>query len=405
MNGRYGGPQSKELGSDSGSNPLFDGSADRASGADSESSSRAPCRAPADSPQQRGRMSRVLGILALVLVLGVGLLGGALYISVERLTSNIARVPNVFSALDGTDRPSPLSNRVSFLVMGTDSRRAAVQRSDDVLMLARVDVDLDPAETGASVVSIPRDIWVNVPDRGPNKIAAAYGYGGPSLLVRTVEQLTKARIDHFAIIDFAGFQDMVNAVGGIELGSNHLDGPTALAYISSGSNAPAGYIDRLTRQQNALRALLDKAVSSGLLADPIKLFRLLEALSHAISVDETLSNGKLQELGLQMRGCTLRGFSSCSARQGASGRRPGSPWSTWTSRAPSSSGIRCAPVPSVSTRGTIPGTGSSSLLGRAVPCGDRRVRSQRPHREKVLPAGSYAGQGIALRMTGSWPVA
>ena len=242
-----------------------------------------------------------------MLVLGVGLLGAALYISVERLTSNIARVPNVFSALDGTDRPSSLGNRVSFLVMGTDSRQASVQRSDDVLMLARVDVDIDSADTGASVVSIPRDSWVNVPDRGVNKISAAYGFGGPSLLVRTVEQLTKARINHFAIIDFAGFQDMVNAVGGIDLGSNHLDGPSALAYIGYGSNAPAGYIDRLTRQQNALRALLDKAASSGLLTDPIKLFRLLEALSHAISVDETLGNGKLQELGLQMRGLHTSG--------------------------------------------------------------------------------------------------
>ena len=100
---------------------------------------------------------------------------------------------------------------------------------------------------------------------------------------------------------------MVNAVGGIDLGNNHLDGRGALDYVSFGSNAPAGYADRLGRQQNALRALLDKAASSGLLADPIQLFRLLDALSHAISVDETLSDGSLQELGLQMRGLRTSG--------------------------------------------------------------------------------------------------
>ena len=240
-----------------------------------------------------------------MLFLLVGLLGAALYISVQRLSSNIERVPNVFSALDRTDRPSPRADRVSFLIMGTDSRQATVQRSDDVLMLTRVDVNLDPANTSASVVSIPRDSWVDVPQRGPNKITAAYGFGGPSLLVQTVEQLTDVRIDHFAIIDFAGFQDMVDAVGGITVGPNYFDGPSALAYVSYGSNAPAGYVDRLTRQQKALSALLDKATSGGLLTDPIKLFSLLDALSHAVSVDETLRDEDLQALALQMRGLRM----------------------------------------------------------------------------------------------------
>jgi LCP family protein required for cell wall assembly len=224
--------------------------------------------------------------------------------------------------------------------MGTDSRQATVQRSDDVLMLTRVDVNLDPANTSASVISIPRDSWVNVPERGANKITAAYGFGGPSLLVQTVEKLTNVRLDHFAIIDFAGFQDMVDAVGGIDItvatpsisdgiqfirGANHLDGRGALAYVSQGPNNPAGYVDRLARQQNALRALLDTAASTGLLADPIKLFRLLDALSHAVSVDETLTNGNLQELGLQMRGLRTSRVQFLVAPVKALGREGGQP--------------------------------------------------------------------------------
>ena len=118
--------------------------------------------------------------------------------------------------------------------MGTDSRQAG-QRDDPVLTLARVDVDLNPSATRASVVSIPRDAWVDIPDRGPGKISSAYGLGGPTLLVQTVEQLTHNRIDHFAIIDYAGFQHMVDAVGGIDVQGGHLDGPAALSYVSQGT--------------------------------------------------------------------------------------------------------------------------------------------------------------------------
>jgi LCP family protein required for cell wall assembly len=315
MDGRLGDPPVTRGGPDRDYNPLFDSSPDRSHFPAAEPTPSPP--APEPPKRRLGRAPRLLAVAALVLVVVVGLAGAVFYITVQRLTSNIARVPNVFSALDQAERPSPIGNRVSFLIVGTDSRQAAVQRSDDVLMLARVDVNLDPDNTSASVVSIPRDSWVNVPDRGPNKIAAAYGFGGPSLLVRTTEQLTNVRIDHFAIIDFAGFQNMVDAVGGIDVkvatptssdgvgfiqGPNHLDGRAALAYVGQGSGLPSGYGDRISRQQNALRALLDKAADSGLLADPIQLIRLLDALSHALSVDETLSNGNLQDLGLQMRG-------------------------------------------------------------------------------------------------------
>jgi anionic cell wall polymer biosynthesis LytR-Cps2A-Psr (LCP) family protein len=136
-------------------------------------------------------------------------------------------------------------------------------------------------------------------------------------LVLTVEKLTNVRIDHFVIIDFAGFQSMVDAVGGIDVtlntatssdgiqfvgGVNHLDGRSALAYVSNGPAGPAGYADRLTRQQTALRALLEKVASAGLLTEPVQLFRLLDALSAALRVDETLNNAAMQQLALQMRG-------------------------------------------------------------------------------------------------------
>jgi LCP family protein required for cell wall assembly len=274
--------------------------------------------------------------MVVVALLLIGATAGALFAVTESLGNNVARVPDVFRDLDSTARPAD-SPALTFLLVGSDTRAdtpttgdAAAPGADagsersDVLMLARV----DPARTGASVVSIPRDSWVDIPGRGQNKINAAYAFGGPSLLVRTVEQLTGIRVDHFAVIDFAGFQAMVDAVGGIDVrvaeatqndgvqfrqGLNHLGGAAALAYVRQRHGLPRGDIDRAQRQQNVLRALLDKAASGGMLADPVQLYQLLDAVSRSVSVDDTLSNGGIRELGLEMRGLRPSGLTFVGA--------------------------------------------------------------------------------------------
>jgi anionic cell wall polymer biosynthesis LytR-Cps2A-Psr (LCP) family protein len=91
-------------------------------------------------------------------------------------------------------------------------------------------------------------------------------------------------------------------VGGVDVQGGHLDGPAALAYVSQGTADTAEYRERLSRQQTAIRALVDKTTAGGLLGDPLKLFRLLDSLSKAVSVDETLTSGGMDALGLQMRG-------------------------------------------------------------------------------------------------------
>lgn len=297
MDGRQYGPTTRPAAvRESDYNALFDSSADR-----TPPPFEIP-EAPAPEPSDQRRVPRALLAFALGSVLIILLACAAVFLTVQQLTGNIPRVPNVFSGLDNAERPTPVADRVSFLVMGTDSRQAAGQHGDAVLTLARVDVDLDPSATRASVVSIPRDAWVTIPDNGQGKISAAYGMGGPTLLVRTVEQLTHVRIDHFAVIDFAGFRQMVDAVGGIDVQGTHLGGSEALAYVSQGTASPAEYRDRLSRQQTAIRALLDRTAADGLLGDPLKLFRLLDALSKAVSVDETLTSAGMDGLALQMRG-------------------------------------------------------------------------------------------------------
>jgi LCP family protein required for cell wall assembly len=171
----------------------------------------------------------------------------------------------------------------------------------------------------AYVVSFPRDSWVQIPGYGPQKINAAFSFGGPPLLIETVESLTGARIDHFGAIDFNGFKDMTDALGGVEVnieksvydparkvhweaGRQKLDGEKALLFVRQRYNLANGDFDRIKRQQAFLRALAKKAAEGGTVSNPLKLDRFLSALTRSISVDDSVSAGDLRGLALSMRG-------------------------------------------------------------------------------------------------------
>lgn len=278
---------------------------------------------PDEQGEPRSRWARVrrqvtwllVGVLVLVLALS-----GAVFGITQNLASQVNRVPGVFAPLNATARPAPGAGQ-TFLLVGTDSRSPdpttggeatasdftpGAQRSD-VIMLATI----APDGSHASLASIPRDSWVDIPGRGKNKINAAYSFGGPSLLISTVEQLTRVRVDHFAVIDFAGFQQMTDAAGGIDVnvgtattefgqnlaaGPQRLNGAQALAYVRQRHFLPAGDFDRVRRQQNALRALASSAINSGTLTNPVKAYGLADALTRWVSVDDTMTNNDLRSL-------------------------------------------------------------------------------------------------------------
>lgn len=286
-----------------------------------------PAEASPGAPAWR-RGLRVVRVLAVVTgLLLVAVVAAGLLVS-ELLGGNVERIPGVFAGLDEAVRP-PAGAELTFLLVGTDTRSAEPttgsgaeepafvpgrQRSD-VIMVVRVDSE----RTGATVVSIPRDSYVDIPGNGRNKINAAYSIGGPGLLVQAVERLTSVRIDHFAVIDFAGFKDVIDSVGGIDVavaqatsnvgvdfhqGVNHLDGTQALAYVRQRHGLPEGDLDRNQRHQAVLRAVLGKVTAGLALADPSALYELLDALSRSVGVDDTLSNGGLRGLAFDLR--TLR---------------------------------------------------------------------------------------------------
>ena len=298
---------------------------------------------PAPAPRSR-RLHRFLLVTSAVLLLVAALTAGGLYWLSERLGNNVQRVPDVFNGIEDANRPTA-TEALTFLLVGTDSRSPDPTTGEDatgpqfvpggqradVMMLVRLSAD----RSHAAVVSIPRDSWVPVPGRGMAKINAAFSWGGPTLAVQTVEALTKVRIDHFAVIDFAGFQAMTDSVGGIDVnvakttssrgvtftaGPNHLNGDQALVYVRQRYELPRGDLDRVQRQQNAMRALVKKAFADGALGDIGRTYGLVDSISQWVSVDDTLSNQGLRELAFSLRDLRPGGLSYLTAPVSGLGR-------------------------------------------------------------------------------------
>ncbi len=255
------------------------------------------------------RRRRVL-LVGLVVVVVLALAGaGAAWAYGRSLNGGVKRT-DVFSGMP-TDRPvQKVTGAMNILVVGSDSRNpdhTSGSRTDTIMML-----HVDAAHQHAYVISIPRDSWVHVPPSpdGQNgdtmsKINAAYAWGGMPLVVQTVESFTGVRVDHAVAIDFAGFQQVVDALGGVEMtvdqtirsihppyrvftkGQQKFDGAQALDYVRQREQFPDGDFTRERHQQEFLKALLDKAASSGTLSNPVKLNNFLQAVTKAITVDKT----------------------------------------------------------------------------------------------------------------------
>ena len=279
--------------------------------------------------RRAGRRAVVVALAALgglVLVVVVGLGAGALW-----LDSRVERFGDPFTAIPEASRPTraapatPASSEpLNVLVLGSDSRisagdpsqwEAGAQRTDAIML-----VHLDGDRQHASVMSIPRDSWVDVPGHGEAKINASYSYGGPALLVQTVEDLTGVRVDHVAVADFESFTELTDALGGVEItvgqdvydsgglgglvvgeGTHVLDGRQALAYARQRYGLPGGDFDRVKRQQNWARAILAKAVSQGTLTDPARAGRFVTTVAGSVAVDDGLGLDDLVRLATSLK--------------------------------------------------------------------------------------------------------
>ncbi|WP_207921306.1 LCP family protein [Micromonospora sp. KC721] len=227
-------------------------------------------------------------------------------------------------APDARQPRTDLDEGLNYLLVGTDRRTDSShpdQRSDTILI-----VHLPPGMRQAYLISVPRDLLVTIPSGngypgGQDKINAAYehgggGRGGTRLLSTTLTRLTGIRFDGAALVDFTGFKQVIDLLGGIRMcvdtqvssihtgtvfqpGCQQMNGAQALDYVRQRYDLPGGDYDRQRHQQQLLRALLDKAGQTDLRGDPVKLDRVLRAVGGSLTVD---TNGvPLQELVVALR--------------------------------------------------------------------------------------------------------
>jgi LCP family protein required for cell wall assembly len=284
---------------------------------------------PATRTRRRHHVMRVL-LLGFVVVTLIA--AGTAYYLGRQIAEPIDRIEGVFTNLEKRPpRPSigPAAEAVNVLVLGTDRRSATPTTGDlaqapawlsgaqrsDAMMLLHIDSDRD----SASVISFPRDSWVEIPGYGHAKINAAFSYGGPSLAVETVEKLTGVHIDHLAVIDWAGIRSITDELGGVTVtipeavhdsardvswaaGAHHLDGQAALEYVGQRYGLPLGDLDRARRQQNFLRALMVDTL--GRLSDgkPWDVYQLLQVITNNLSVDDEWSTEEMARLAWSLRG-------------------------------------------------------------------------------------------------------
>jgi LCP family protein required for cell wall assembly len=225
--------------------------------------------------------------------------------------------------------PAPASpSAMNLLVLGSDMRSDVAEeygRSDTIIL-----VHIDPDQNYLSVLSLPRDLRLNIPGHGTQKLNAAYAIGGPALTIRTVEQLTGVDINHYMEVDFNAFKDITNSLGGVYLdvdrryyndnpeweliklapGYQLLNGDQALDYVRFRHDLNLDF-GRMIRQQRFLTALREQAMGWDL---PFKLPKLVTALFKNITTDlganEIL---KLAYWGIRLDGQRIRQVSLVGA--------------------------------------------------------------------------------------------
>jgi len=301
--------------------------------------------APTHSRPRRRRSTTaraltVVGVLVLVLA-GAGV--GALLWFQHSLNRNIERLGDPFA--DIAERPAPAPEdpsapheAVNILVLGSDSRSSAgdpsqwrqgAQRTDAIML-----VHLPADRQAAQVVSIPRDSWVPIPGWGENKINAAFSFGGPSLIIETVEQLTGVRIDHFVVTDFTSFVNMTDALGGVQIrvpqdigdgnqvffeaGVHQMTGEQALKYVRQRHGLVDGDFGRVQRQQNWMRAILAKVNNNR--NDIGKMTSFLTTVSQSVAADDGFTIDRMRDLYMSARGLATNDVTFMTAPNSGTGR-------------------------------------------------------------------------------------
>ena len=297
-------------------------------------------RGPRPRKSKRPPARRLLNLIAVATSVIILLLSVGGYVVESWFNGSIARIHLSL----GSHRPATASHgSQNWLLVGTDNSAPgeygdrAGQRSDTVIL---AHLDGDGTTTN---VSFPRDTLVTIPaytdssgvshPSRKDKFNTAISVGGPSLLVRTVEQMTGIRVDHYVSVDLDGFKQISQAINGVSIcilpstytergpdggtitnindgfsgfhghvGVQTLAGDQALAFVRQRHGLPNGDIDRIKRQQQFLGSVFRTATSNHFLFNPAAVLRLLSAIKNSMTLDQDTSLTDLEKLGLRLRG-------------------------------------------------------------------------------------------------------
>ncbi|MEU7283057.1 LCP family protein [Streptomyces sp. NPDC045431] len=308
---------------------------------------RGSVRAPGPAPDWRRRI-KVGSIVVLVAVLGTTI--GTYFWADGKMRREVDLAKVI-------DRPAE-GDCTTYLIVGSDSREGMTaddkkrlhtgsadgKRTDSMMILAA-------CSSGNTMISLPRDSDVEIPSfvgsqsgktfpaQGRRvKLNAAYAEDGPELLVRTVEHNTGLRIDHYAEIGFAGFANIVDSLGGVEMniekgfkdkksgadfqaGKQTLNGEQALAFVRTRYAFAESDLARTKNQQKFLSALASQAATPGTILNPFKLYPTLGAGLDTLIVDKDMSLFDLGEMFFAMKG--ISGGEGTSMNMPINGSRGG----------------------------------------------------------------------------------
>lgn len=295
------------------------------------------------SRKKRSKKKIILKSLAILCTLGLlvgGYTFGKAFLAVHGIFKGGGNAPALADNVDPTKLKGEGDGRVNVLLLGKGGPGHEAPDLTDTLLVASI----DPVNKTASILSIPRDLWVKSPSGGQSKINAVYSFAKSAALSRdnskdgrakaetaglgaiqsTIESTMGIPIHYYTMVDFVGFEQAINTVGGIDInvsandasgivretlwdeltrknytldvraGNNHFDGQRALMYARSRHTSARGDFDRTERQRKIMIALKDKVISAGTYGNPVKINQLITNFGD--HVQSNMSTGEIRRI-------------------------------------------------------------------------------------------------------------
>jgi LCP family protein required for cell wall assembly len=267
----------------------------------------------------------VVGVLALV---GGGSAAAYAMEVGQTWDQKTVKLDNAFPAAEvrpAAAAPSADPVAQNILVLGSDTRGDANSTIDglegqrsDTIMVVHIPAD----RQHITVMSIMRDSWVDIPGHGEAKINAALSFGGVPLAVQTIEGMIGARIDHVAVVDFAGFRGVTDALGGVDVynstafasskmpgktferGMQPMNGQEALAFVRERYAFTDGDFQRARNQQEFAKGVMSEVMNVAILTNPGRIGGLVSAIAPYLVVDSGFDAAYVGQLALELRDVT-----------------------------------------------------------------------------------------------------